>query len=209
MPSPLGHALGGIAVSWAADLIPGPRAWRTTGREASFYRRAGGALTLTCAGLAMVPDADLFLSAHRTATHSISAVAIVTIVSAVVTGRVTRRPGFPTARVALMCGAAYASHLLLDWFGVDRYPPSGLQLLWPFSRTWFISGVDVFLPTERGRLFSVASLLTNLFAMAWETALLLPVLVALWLVRVKALARFATPLTRGDHPAQERARPVL
>ena len=52
MPSPLGHALGGIAASWAADLLPGPRAWRTAGRDASFYRRAGGALTLICAGLA-------------------------------------------------------------------------------------------------------------------------------------------------------------
>ena len=93
MPSPLGHALGGIAVAWAVDLLPGTPTWRTAGRGESFYRRAGGALTLICAGLAVAPDADLFLSTHRTATHSMTAVAMVTIVAAVVTGWVTRRSG--------------------------------------------------------------------------------------------------------------------
>ncbi len=157
----------------------------------------------------MAPDLDLFLSSHRTATHSATAVAIVTIVAAVVTGWVTRHRHLPTTRVALMCGAAYAGHLLLDWLAVDHTPPFGLQLFWPFSRAWFISGADLFLQTERRRLFSADSLRTNLLAMAWETAILLPILLALWLVRVKALARFSTELTRGNHPAQQGARPVL
>jgi membrane-bound metal-dependent hydrolase YbcI (DUF457 family) len=209
MPSPLGHALGGIAVSWAADLMPGRRAWRSAGPAASFYRRAGGALTLSCAGLAMAPDADLLLFAHRTATHSLTAVAVVTGIAAVVTGWFTRGTGYPTARVALMCGAAYASHLLLDWFGVDRFPPSGLQVLWPFSDTWFISGVDLFVPTERRELYSFDSLRANALAMASETAMLLPIIVVLWLVRIKTLSRFSAQLTRSDHPAQEGARPVL
>jgi len=208
MPSPLGHALGGIAASWAADLLPGPRAWRTAGRDASFFKRAGGALTLICAGLAASPDADLFLSSHRTVTHSVTALALVTIIAAGVTGWVTRRRGLAT-RVALTCGAAYASHLFLDWLAIDANPPFGLQILWPFSRTWFISGVDLFVQTERRRLFSVATIRTNLVAMAWETAILLPVLVGLWLVRVKALARFSAELTRGDHPAQKGAGTVL
>ena len=58
MPSPLAHALGGIAASWAVDLLPGTSRWRTAGRDESFYRRAGGALTLTCAALGMAPDVD-------------------------------------------------------------------------------------------------------------------------------------------------------
>jgi membrane-bound metal-dependent hydrolase YbcI (DUF457 family) len=209
MPSPFGHALGGIAMSWLADLAPGPRACPVTRRDAPFYERAGGLLTLACAALAMAPDADLLLRAHRTATHSVTAVAVVTIVVAVVTGWVTRRASFPATRVTLMCGAAYASHLLLDWLGVDRSPPPGLQLLWPFSRTWFISGVDLFVQTERRRLFSIASIRTNLFAMAWEAAVLLPVLAVLWLIRVKALARLSTQPARGDHPPQKGTRPVL
>ena len=157
----------------------------------------------------MLPDADLFLTTHRTVTHSVTAVALVTIVAAVVTGWVTRRPGLTTGRVALMCGAAYASHLLLDWLGVDRTPPAGLQMFWPFSKEWFISGVDLFAQTERRRFLSLASLRTNFFAMAQETALLLPLLAALWLIRVKTLARFSTQPTGSDHPAQKRTRPVL
>jgi len=208
MPSPLGHALGGIAASWAADLLPGPRAWRTAGRNTSFFGRAGGALTLICAGLAASPDIDLFLSSHRTATHSVTALVIATIIAAVVTGWVTRRGGLAT-RVALTCGAAFGSHLLLDWLAIDATPPFGLQLLWPFSRVWFISGVNLFVQTERRNLFSYATIRTNLVAMAWETAILLPVLVVLWLVRVKALARFSAELTRGDHPAQKGAGTVL
>ena len=101
-------------------------------------------------------------------------------------------------RVALMCGAAYASHLLLDWLAIDRFPPLGLKVFWPFSDAWFISGVDLFIQTDR-RWGTLASIPTNLKAMAWETILLTPVLAVLWLVRVKALARFATELARGDH----------
>jgi membrane-bound metal-dependent hydrolase YbcI (DUF457 family) len=208
MPSPFGHALGGVAAAWAIDLLPGARRWRSAEGHASFYRRAGGALTLICAALGTAPDADLVLTTHRTATHSLTAAVIVSIVAVVVTGWVTR-PGFPVARVALMCGGAYAGHLLLDWLAVDHTPPFGLQMLWPFSRTWFISGLDVFVQTERRRLLSAESLRTNLVAIAWESAILLPVLLALWLVRVKSLARFSSQPARGDLPAQKRTRPVL
>ena len=207
MPSPLGHALGGLAVAWIADLVPGSRAGRAAAPQDSFYRRAGGALTVLCAGLGAAPDLDLVLPSHRTGTHSVTAVLTVTIVAAAVTGWVTREvrsekvEGRRTARVALMCGAAYASHLLLDWLGVDRFPPRGLQILWPVSQEWFISGLDWFVQTRRFDLLSLETLRINLYAMAWETTVLLPLLLLLWLVRVKALARFASELTRGDHPS--------
>src|SRR4029079_5389582 len=73
MPSPFGHALGGVAAAWAIDLLPGARGWRSADAHASFYRRAGGALTLICAALGTAPDADLVLTTHRTATHSLTA----------------------------------------------------------------------------------------------------------------------------------------
>src|SRR5439155_8933895 len=85
MPSPIGHALAGVAAAWAADLVPGNRAWRTAGRSASWYERAGNGLTLTCAALAVAPDIDLFFSRfHRTATHSFIAVSLVAVVAAAV-----------------------------------------------------------------------------------------------------------------------------
>jgi membrane-bound metal-dependent hydrolase YbcI (DUF457 family) len=156
--------------------------------------------------LAIAPDGDLFLETHRSLTHSVTAALVTTIIAAAVTGWVTRsrarRQGrLPVARIALMCGAAYGTHLLLDWLATDRTPPFGLQLLWPISREWFISGANLFPQTERQRLLSIPSLRTNLIAFAWETILLGPVVALLWLVRVKALARFSAKLPGGDHPS--------
>jgi membrane-bound metal-dependent hydrolase YbcI (DUF457 family) len=186
MPSPIGHALGGLTVAWMADLMPG--------RPAVSSR-----LTLACAGLGVLPDIDLVLPiVHRTVTHSLGAVAavgLVTIIAAAVTGKVT-------SRMALTCVAAYASHLLLDWLQTDPTPPFGLQLLWPVSSTWFISGWNVFRPTERRHLFELATMQRNVACVAQELAILGPVAAAVWLVRVKALARLATEVSRGHHPAQ-------
>jgi len=210
MPTPFGHALAGVAAAWAVDLVPGRRGHEAASRPASVYERAGGILTPICAGLAAVPDADLIFGGHRTATHSIIAAGVVAIVAGGVTAWVTRIAGphttrstntAPAGRVALMCGVAYATHLLLDWLQIDRNPPSGIQLLWPFSGEWFISGADLFPRTERNDVLSAVALRTNLSAIVFEAAILLPIVVALWSVRVKALARFATKLSRGDHAA--------
>jgi membrane-bound metal-dependent hydrolase YbcI (DUF457 family) len=149
-------------------------------------------------GLAALPDVDLLLPiAHRTATHSLGAVAAVgllMIVAAVVTGEVT-------AKIALACVAAFASHLLFDWLSVDQSAPRGIQLLWPFTSTWFISGWDVFSGTERRHLFRLATIHKNLNTISREVAILAPVVGAIWLVRVKALTRLAAEMPRRDHPA--------
>ena len=102
-------------------------------------------------------------------------------------------------RVAVICAAAYASHLLLDWLAIDRRIPFGLQVLWPFSDGWYISGLDVFPQTERQNLLSLATLHINLRAMAFETAVMLPVLGLLWLVHVKTVTRLATQAACRHH----------
>jgi inner membrane protein len=217
MPSPVGHALAGVAVAWAADLAPGRRAWRTTDPAASLFARAGGTLTLVCGALAVAPDLDLlFLSRHRAITHSLGAVIVTFIVATAVTGWVTRLPspglpeagldpqrsGLPVLRIGLMCAAAYGSHLFLDWLSVDTTRPYGLQALWPFSDAWYISGLDLFPGTERRDILSLAAFRTNLIAISREAAVLLPVLGLLWLVRVKALAGLATEPARRHHASQ-------
>jgi len=174
---------------------------------ASWYQRAGNGLSVACALLATAPDLDLLFTRHRTFTHSVGAVIAVGAVAAAFAPMALRRAKAPNmhrraARVALMCGAAYASHLLLDWLGVDLYPPPGLQVLWPFDSTWYISGLDVFRQTRREHLFTWPVLDQNLLAIAREAAILVPVVVTLWLVRVKALAGLAPEETRRDHPAQ-------
>ena len=209
MSSPVGHALAGIAAAWLADLIPGTRRPRLASSAASFLAKAGGWLTVACAVIAMLPDLDLTLPVrHRTVTHSVTAVALATIISALVTGWVTRRGRAAgsargwIARVALMCGAAYATHLLLDWLAVDLTAPFGIQALWPFSDQWYLSGWNLLPRTERRALFTSRAIHLNLKALAWEVGSLAPILTLLWLIREKALARLAAKVARGDHSAQ-------
>ena len=199
MASPIGHALAGIAVAWGADLVPGTRAWRMAPPSAGWFERAGNGLTLTCAVLAAAPDLDLFLGRfHRTMTHSLTAVAVVAIVAALAAARAR----LPVTRIVIMCAGAWATHLLVDWLSADQSAPRGIQLLWPLDGRWFISGWDVFIGSERRDLFSAASMKRNVEAIAQEVAVLMPIVIVLWLVRVKALARLPPQLTRGDHPAK-------
>src|SRR5262245_12258388 len=86
MPTPIGHAMAGVASAWIADLVPGDRAWRTAPSPASWYERAGSGLTVACALLAVLPDIDLVYlpfnsQAHRTFTHSIGAVILVGLIA--------------------------------------------------------------------------------------------------------------------------------
>src|SRR5512140_1003574 len=118
MPSPIGHSIAGVVAAWAVDLVPGSRAWRTAPATRSWYARAGNGLTLWCAGLAALADVDLLWPSpiHRAYTHSVGAVVLVTIITALVTGWVTPQRA---ARITAMCGVAYATHVLLDWMAFD------------------------------------------------------------------------------------------
>jgi inner membrane protein len=198
MPSPIGHLLAGVAAAWGADLVPGDRGWRTAPSSAGWWARAGNGLTLTCAALAASPDLDLLVGGHRTVTHSVTAAAVVGIAAAAIARGRSRH----VSRIALMCAAAYATHLALDLMAVDRARPYGIQALWPFSHEWFITGWDVFAGTERRQPLSIVGLTRNVRAVAQEIAILTPILIALWLVRVKALARLSTELPGRDHPTQ-------
>ena len=177
MPSPIGHALSGIAVAWTAGLV------------APEMRARADRLVPLCAALAAAPDLDLLVrGAHRTATHSVTAALLVTIVAAAVTGRVTplRASRFGAQarwRVALLCGISYGSHLLLDWLGVDNYPPRGIELLWPFSDRWFISDLDLFAQTARQQFLTAPIIRQNAVAVAQELVILLPVLALLYFAR--------------------------
>jgi membrane-bound metal-dependent hydrolase YbcI (DUF457 family) len=198
MPSPIAHALAGVAVAWTADLVPGDRAWRTASPDASWYQRAGNGLTGICAALGMAADLDLLRGGHRTFTHSIGAVFFVTLFAAAMAVKSRR----PIARVTAMCAAAYATHILLDWLAEDPYFPYGIRALWPLSDRFYISGLHVFRQTARTFITSESAMLQNTRAIIQEIAILGPLVVALWLVRVKALAGLAAEMARRHHPAQ-------
>ena len=182
MPSPIGHALGGVAIAWTASLgePPDPTGRTLSDRWLPIYM-----------GLAAAPDLDLLVhGTHRTATHSVTAMLLVTIVAAAVTGQVTplrasRVAGHARWRIALLCGLSYGSHLLLDWLGVDNYPPRGIELLWPFSDRWFISDLDLFRQTARQDFLTAPIIRQNLLAIAQECLILLPILAVIWWARRK------------------------
>ena len=165
MPSPIGHAFGGVAAVWSADLVdPRPR--------------EHGRLLLLYMALAAAPDLDLLVpGGHRMATHSLFAMLLVFMIAAAVTGQVTRW------RMATLCAAAYGSHLLLDWLGADNMLPRGIQLLWPISGRWFISNLDIFRETARQHFLTPAIIRQNAIAVAQELAIMAPIVALLWWAR--------------------------
>src|SRR5258705_7969910 len=157
MPSPIGHGLAGLAIGLAIEPVL-PEAATVPSRHLSKFALVG-------ALVAAMPDADLVYSTiHRGVSHSIGATALLMIIAAVVTGWVTGRVQW---RWVILIGAAHASHILMDWLGTDRYPPPGLEALWPFSRKFYISGWDIFPATER-RVYLPGAWLTNVRALVAE-----------------------------------------
>jgi len=100
--------------------------------------------------------------------------------------------------VALWASATYASHLLLDFFTIDRRPPYGGRFLWPFSDAYYLSPVTP-LPEivvdGSGRMAFFASLVGPHTAPVWaqEIALLVLVVAAVHALR----AVFAWPAWSG------------
>jgi membrane-bound metal-dependent hydrolase YbcI (DUF457 family) len=125
MPTPLGHALGGIAAGCAL-AAPAPD------RSAlGALRRYGPWFAL----LGAFPDVDLMFDAHRGPTHSFGA-ALVTGLAALALTR--------ERRLAAAAACAYGSHVVLDWLGADTSVPVGVMALWPLTREHFQSSVEVF-----------------------------------------------------------------
>ena len=131
MPTPLGHALGGIA---AGALVAG-----RTGANVSFGKWRVPMLAL-CGLLGMLADIDFLLGGHRGFTHSVAAALAAGALMAIV----DRRPA-----VWLAAAAAYNTHVLLDWLGTDTVAPFGIMALWPFDQTFYLSPYHWFPPVCR------------------------------------------------------------
>jgi membrane-bound metal-dependent hydrolase YbcI (DUF457 family) len=122
MPSPIGHALAGIATGWRV------------GRRQDL--RAAAIL----AAVAIAPDLDLLLGTHREITHSLGAAAAAGLVA----WAATRQP-----RWALAIGLAWASHVGLDWLSNDTRPPIGVMALWPVTHHYYKAAIEIFPPVSR------------------------------------------------------------
>lgn len=216
MPSPVGHAIGGLIAGWfitgaptltAASLDPTTRRGR---RELADLGRRIAPFAL----LGMAPDLDLLVGLHSRYTHSLGAATLVAIITAIAwRGRAATRTPASTRgrladdaappreaardtsrlRVAIACGLAYASHVLLDWLGSDTSAPIGIMALWPWSSAFYQSHAEWFLASDR-RYWLPGFVSRNLYALMWELIILVPLLAAtVWLRRA-----------RGESPHDDR-----
>jgi membrane-bound metal-dependent hydrolase YbcI (DUF457 family) len=162
VPTPIGHALAGLAVAGMA------------GRSKRLEPLDVAAL-VACA---IAPDVDLVLNLfdvanhHRGGSHSIGAVAVAGLVFAM-----ARRAGLVRAG-GIAAAAAWATHLLLDYFGLDTSPPMGVMALWPFSNAFYVSPIPVFYDVPR--VFTVAATIHNLKALAIELLIMGPIAWMCW-----------------------------
>ena len=162
MPSPVGHALGGLT---AAFLIN------------AFNRRPALTVGLLAASAmtAVAPDLDILVKAHRTYTHSVGGVAIVALAAWLI---LRKRPAGAAGAAALT--AAYASHLVLDWLSKDTSKPSGLAVLWPFTFNYYVSGLDLFGQVSRRYWLPEEFIIGNAKAATWECVLVAPCAFLAW-----------------------------
>ena len=170
MPSPVGHFLFGmaahVATAPAADI-----GWRTR-----------TAVTVFCA---LAPDLDFAAGLwgvkwHQRHTHSVGAAVIagglVALVSAVAGSTRWRSLGF-----AALVG--WLSHVALDFTNADTHPPIGIMALWPLSDGFYKLPWPLFL--DIGRTLEWITVRHNALALAWEAALLSPLLVFAWSRRTR------------------------
>jgi len=171
MPSPVAHGLAGLSVVWSLEGL------RLLSSLSPATKRR---LLATCLLFAMVPDVDLLFTVHRGPTHSVGAA----LIAAVLAGGVAFWLRLPFVPIAVACGLAYGSHVLLDWLGEDTSTPSGLMGLWPWRSTYYRSGLDIFEGISRRYWLPEQFLAQNLKAVGLELAVVLPVAaLAYWLRR--------------------------
>ena len=165
MPSPIGHALTGVAIG------------HLCGRQA-LSRRDAWWLTL-CGVVAIAPDLDILWGHHRTWTHSLGATLAACVIAAVVAS--LRR--LPVGATALAIGLAFGSHVFLDWLGRDSRDPRGVMAFWPISSAYYVSDLDVFTEISRRYWLPEQFIVGNLKSIAREIILLAPVVWLAWRFR--------------------------
>jgi membrane-bound metal-dependent hydrolase YbcI (DUF457 family) len=175
MPSPVGHTLAGLTVHVLSA--------RDTAERGSLGRAALLVAAATAA------DLDLMLrfvdgrNHHQGETHSVGAAALAAVV-VWAAARVFRwaRP----AALGLWAGVSWLTHVVLDYLGLDTHPPIGVMALWPLESGYHKAPWALFL--DIGRTLEWATVRHDALAVAWETVLLGPLLVACWRLRVRSEA---------------------
>ena len=167
MPSPVGHALGGLIVGLA--LTP---AKSSIGRGSSGSGKTHQLVAISVAA-ACLPDIDFAWGRHNMETHSVG-FALLIALPALAWWRSTR--------VAIACALAVGTHILFDWLGSDDFRPLGVMALWPFSSEFYFADAYVFATISR-RYRLPDFLEHNVLAVLREIAILLPIVCVAWWIR--------------------------
>ena len=173
MPSPIAHSLIGLALG-LVRFLPRYRCWDELAGQLRMLWRP----LLFCVFLANAPDLDYFFGIfqgnvnyyHQTVTHTLVWIGV-TALAIWAYGRIKgwREPCLSLGLLLALLG----SHLLADWLTVDRSPPIGFMLAWPFSDHFYHAAFAFFPPPAKQTWADVWSL-QNLRLVLVEAALTLP-----------------------------------
>lgn len=169
MPSPLGHALGGLIV--ALTLAPDGSSRTSSPPYPRPWRRLWALAVIS----ACLPDVDFLWGRHNMETHSLG---FALIVSAVVYAWERRAGTGAPARAALVAFAAVGTHVLFDWLGSDDSPPLGVMALWPLTSEFFFADAFVFEAISR-RYWLPGFVAHNAWAIVREVLMLGPLALGL------------------------------
>ena len=179
MPSPVGHALGGLIVG----LLMAPRAFGTLGTLGTNPLGTSGTVrtlgTLACA--AVLPDLDFLWGRHNMETHSLGAAVLAGLAVLIWT-----RGKYPT--LALAVTLAWSTHVLFDWLGSDDTPPLGVMALWPLDSNFYFANAFVFEAISR-RYWLDNFIPHNTWAVIREILILGPLAAVLIALRWRARRR--------------------
>ncbi len=170
MSSPIAHSLAGLGIgflSWR-KVFKAPLTWKSV---------------LFCVIMANLPDFDVipgFFAGdinryHHYYTHTF----LFAFAASLAASALARRNRLKWAYVSFLL---VLSHFVIDYITIDRSPPIGLPLLWPFSDIRF-KWEFAFLPVvARGRTFISLLNAQNIRTAAIETAVFLPFAILSYLV---------------------------
>jgi inner membrane protein len=125
---------------------------------------------LALALIGMAPDLDLLWGRHGMETHSVGAA----VLAGMLAWLFTRN-----RQVAMIVGAVWFAHPLLDALGEDSSAPYGVMLWWPFSHAHFIAPFHLFDSIYRA-YWKFDFWTHNAVAAAKEIAILGPIAAAVW-----------------------------
>ncbi len=163
MPSPIAHSVSGYILGkvlpWEQTEVP---------RHEKLYLQIYAIFVAIFADFDFIPQIITGERFHRGLTHSIF---FAFIFSIVVSFLISNRWHQPYKQIFLFTFIIYSSHLFLDFFTAGG---KGMQLLLPFTDTFFKSPLSIFPPVSHSSgLWAFSHIITISFELIYSALLFL------------------------------------